>query len=93
MQFARFEALLSWGNVFSTPKTEVKPIPSHTVVSDTPFIAPSARLTHPVEFPAEGEADKVRDKTSISKDKKKSHKSRKEGKEKDNEAENCFSLS
>ena len=37
-QFARFEALLSRGNVFSTPKTTLKLIPSHTVVSDTPFI-------------------------------------------------------
>ena len=27
-QFTRFEALLSRGNVFSTPKAEVKPIPS-----------------------------------------------------------------
>ena len=41
-QFARFEALLSRGNVFSTPKTSVKPVPPHTIVSDSPFIAPSA---------------------------------------------------
>ena len=41
-QFAHFEALLSRGNVFSTPKTSVKPMPPHTVVSDSPFIAPSA---------------------------------------------------
>ena len=38
-QFARFEALLSRGNVFSSPKTAVKPIPLQTVVSDTLFIA------------------------------------------------------
>ena len=36
-QFARFEALLSRANVFSTPQTTVRPVPSHTVVSDTPF--------------------------------------------------------
>ena len=42
-QFARFEPLLCRGNVFSTPNFTVKPLPSHTVVSDTPFIAP-ARL-------------------------------------------------
>ena len=58
MQFARFEALLFRGNVFSTPKATVKNIPSQTV-SATPFIAPSARLTGPVEFPAEGEADSL----------------------------------
>ena len=45
------------------------------MVSKTPFIAPSARLTGPVEFPAEGEADTV---VTKSKDKKKSRKSRKE---------------
>ena len=38
------------------------------VVSDTPFIAPSPRLTGPVEFPAEGEADSV---VAKPKDKKK----------------------
>ena len=60
-QFARFEALLSRENVFSTPKTTVKPVPSDTVVSDTTFILPSARLTSPVEFPAEGEVDLPQD--------------------------------
>ena len=82
-QFARFEALLSGGNVFSTPKTMINPIPSHTVVSDTPFIAPSARLTGQVEFLAEVESDTPQDNTSTSKNKKKSRKSRKEGKVKD----------
>ena len=33
--FARFEALLSRGNVFSMPKTNVKPVPSHTGVRYT----------------------------------------------------------
>ena len=53
--FARFEALLSRGNLFSTPKTSVKPMPPHIVVSDSPFIAPSARLTGPVDVLAEVE--------------------------------------
>ena len=77
-QFARFEALLSGENVFSTQKTDVKPIPSYMVVSDTPFITPSARLTGPVGFPAEGEAGSV---VAKPKDKKKSRKSRKENKD------------
>ena len=68
---------------FLPTKQTLNPIPSHIVVSDTQFIAPSGRLTGPVEFPAEGEADKSREKASISKDKKKSCKSLKEGKEKD----------
>ena len=97
-QFARFEELLSRGNVFSTPKTNgsgktktkpkptkpVKPIPSHTVVSDTAFIAPSVWLTGPVESLAEVEADQKHHKSSEPKEKKKSRKSRKEGKDKDN---------
>ena len=48
------------------------------MVSDTPFIAPSARFTGQMKFPAEGEANTVVSKT---KDKKKSHKSRKEDKD------------
>ena len=51
-QFARFEALLSRGNVFSTPKTAVNPVSAKVVVSDSPFIAPAARPTGPVETPA-----------------------------------------
>ena len=42
-QFARFEALLSRGNVFSTPKTAVNPVSAKVVVSDSPFIAPAHR--------------------------------------------------
>ena len=52
-QFAHFEALLSSGNVF-TPKTSVKPMPPHTVVSDSPFIAPSAWLTGSGGCPGRG---------------------------------------
>ena len=44
-QFARFEALLSRGNVFITPKTTVSTLPSHSMVSSQPFINPSARHT------------------------------------------------
>ena len=83
-QFARFEALLSRENVFSAPKSTVQHVPSHTVVSDTPFIPPSARLTGLVEFPAEGEVDKPQASSVIEKDvkeKKKSRKSRRESRE------------
>ena len=41
--FARFEALLSRGNVFFTPKTAVNPVSAKVVVSDSPFIAPAHR--------------------------------------------------
>ena len=51
-QFARFEALLSRGNVFSTPKTTVNPVTSKVVLSDSPFIPLAARPTGPVETPA-----------------------------------------
>ena len=49
------------------------------VVSDTPFIAPSAWLNGPVESPAEVEAKH----TKTDKHKKKSHKFHKDGKEED----------
>ena len=55
-QFARFEALLSRGNVFSTPKTVVNPVSAKVVVSDSPFIALAAWPTGPVETPAVQEA-------------------------------------
>ena len=61
-------------------------MPSHTVVLDTPFIPPSARLTGPVEFPAEGEVDKPLDSSVSEKDvkeKKKSRKSCREGRDED----------
>ena len=83
-QFARFEALLSRGNVFSTPKSTVQHVPSHAAISDTPFIPPSARLTGPVEFPAEGEVDKQQDSNIVErdvKDQRKSRKSRKDAKD------------
>ena len=55
-QFARFEALLSRGNVFSTSKTAVNPVSTKVIVSDSPFIAPADRPTGPVETPAVQEA-------------------------------------
>ena len=53
-QFAHFKALLSHGNVFSTPKTVVSSLPSTTsaLISSQPFINPSARHTGPVVPPA-----------------------------------------
>ena len=80
-QFARFEALLSRGNVFSTPKSSVQHVPSHAAISDTPFIPPSARLTGPVEFPAEGEGDKQQASKSVERDVKEQKKSRKSRKD------------
>ena len=85
-QFARFEALLSRGNVFSTPKSTVQHVPSHAAMSDTPFIPPSAQLTGPVELPAEGDVIKQQDSKVTErgvKEKRKSRKSRKESKEED----------
>ena len=73
--------------MFSTPKSTVQHVPSHAVVSDTPFIPPSARLTGPVEFPAEGEVDKPQDSSVVEKDVKEKRKSCKycrESKEEDN---------
>ena len=67
----------------------VKPVPTQTVVSDTPFIPPPARLTGPVDAPAEGEVGLAQDKTVSVKDpkdakeKKKPRKSRKESRDKD----------
>ena len=64
----------------------MKPLPLHTVVSDTSFIAPTARLTDPVESPAEVEAGQNKDKKSDTKDKKK-RKSHKDGKDKDSKVD------
>ena len=77
--FARFEALLSRGNIFSTPKSSA-PVSSHPVLSDQPFLNPSARPTGPVVNPAEQES-KV--KLCEIKPKKKSRKSTKGDKSKD----------
>ena len=72
-QFARFEALLSRGNIFTAPKMPVNPMPSHQITSDTPFLDPNlARPTGPVWLPA-GQDDKGSDSKH---EKKKSHKSK-----------------
>ena len=73
-QFARFEALLSRGNVFSTPKTSAS-VSSHPVLSDKSFINPSARPTGPVVNPAEQDIKLTK---AQAKSKKKSHKSKSE---------------
>ena len=72
--FACFEALLSRGNVFSTPKTSAS-VSSHPVLSDKPFINPSARPTGPVVNPAEQDIKLAK---AQAKSKKKSHKSKSE---------------
>ena len=72
-QFTLFEALLSRGNVFSTLKMVVPPV-SYPVLSDKPFLNPSARPTGLVVYPAEQE---VHVQKSETKTKKKSHKSSK----------------
>ena len=77
-QFARFEALLSRGNVFSTPKTSAS-VSSHPVLSDNPFINLSARPTGPVVNSAEQDVKLTK---TESKPKKKSHKSSKSEKTK-----------
>ena len=70
------EALLSRGNIFSTPVSAVKPVDSQHLVSDTPFLAPATRPTGPVQFPVAADAQ-VKP-VDEHKSKKKSHKSRKE---------------
>ena len=75
-QFARMEALLSQGNIFSTPVSAVKPVDSQRLVSETPFLALATRLTRPVDAPVAVEAQ-AKSKSSDHKDKKKSHISKK----------------
>ena len=76
-QFARMEALLSRGNVFSTPVSAVKPVDTQPLISHTPFLAPATRPTGPVEVPVAVDA-LAKTKVVDQKEKKKSHKSRKE---------------
>ena len=70
------EALLSRGNVFSTPVSAVKPMDTHNLISDNPFLAPATRPTGPVEAPVVVEAP-VDGKHGYQKEKKKTHKYRK----------------
>ena len=70
---------LSQGNVLSTPKTSAS-VSSHPMLSDKPFINPSARPTGPVVNPAEQDIKLTK---TEAKSKKKSHKSSKSEKPKD----------
>ena len=76
-QFARMEALLSRGNIFSATVSAVKPLDTQNLVSDNPFLAPASHPTGPVEVPVAVDA-LVNVKPVDAKDKKKSHKSRKD---------------
>ena len=73
-QFARVEALLSRGNVFSTPKVAVNLSSSKAVPSDSPFIASAAQPTGPVETPAVQEAGVKSGENKPKKSKDKKHK-------------------
>ena len=70
-QFARMEALLSKGNVFSTPVSAVKAIDSQSLVSKTPFV-PTSQVEVPVAVEVSAKQKKLMIKT-----KKKTRKSRK----------------
>ena len=72
-------ALLSRENVFSTPKSSAS-VSSDTVLSDKPFIDPSAWPTGPVVYPAEQDIKLAK---TEAKSKKRSHKSSKSDKLKD----------
>ena len=76
-QFARIEAVLSRGNVFSTSVSSVKPVDTQGLISETPFLAPATRPTRPVEVPVAVDAS-VKTKSVHQKEKKKPHKLRKD---------------
>ena len=77
-QFARMEALLSRGNIFSTPVLTVKPVDSQQLISETPFLPPATRPTGPVMAPVAVEASvKPKSVTKTVEERKKSHKSNK----------------
>ena len=76
-QFARMEALLSRGNVFSTPVSSVKPVDSQALVSDKPFLAPVTRPAGLAGDPLTLEASSKTKETDY-KSKKKAHKSRRD---------------
>ena len=76
-QFARMEALLSRGNIFSTPVSAVKPVDSQHLISDTPFLAPATCPTGPVQVPVAADAQ-AKTTSDEHKSKRKSHKSRKD---------------
>ena len=76
-QYARMEALLSHGNIFSTPVSAVKPVDSQHLISDTPFLVPATRPTGPVQVPVAADAQ-AKTTSDEHKSKRKSHKSRKD---------------
>ena len=76
-QFARMEALLSRGNIFSTPVSAFKPVDTQPLISDTPFLAPATRPTGPAKVPVAADAP-VKVSSEEHKPKKKSHKSHKD---------------
>ena len=69
------DALFSRDNIFPTPKTSVKQIPSQDLISDTPFLA--FWSTGPMESPAVLD-DHSKSKKEEHKDKQKGHKSQKD---------------
>ena len=71
------EAMLSRGNVFSTPVSAVKPVDTQPLISQQPFLAPASCPTGPVEVPVAVVA-LVKPKAVDHKEKKKSNKSRKD---------------
>ena len=74
------EALLSWGNIFSTPVSAVKPVDSQALISKTPFVPPATRPTGLVEVPVAVEDSAKQKKVEDKDKKKKTHKSRKQDK-------------
>ena len=83
-QFARMEALLSRGNVFSIPVSAVKPIDTQSLISTTPFVPPATHPTGPVEVPV-GVEDSAKQKKHDKDKKKRAHKAKKHGKPKTEE--------
>ena len=79
-QFARMEALLSRGNIFSTLVSAVKPIDTQPLISTTPFVPPATRPTGSVKVPVAVEKSVTQKKVDDKDKKKKSHKSRKHDK-------------
>ena len=79
-QFARMEALLLRGNIFSIPVSAVKPIDTPPLVSKTLFVPPATRPTSPVEVPVAVEAQSKQRHNDDKDKKKKTHKPRKQDK-------------
>ena len=79
-QFACMEALLSRGNIFSTPVSACKPVDIQPLISTTPFVPPATCPTGPVEVPVAVEESVTHKKMDDKDKKKKSHKSRKHDK-------------